>query len=301
MKAAVLMSSYNGEKYIREQIDSILNQEGSFQLELWVRDDGSTDGTKDILKQYEKEKKLRWYTGDNLKPAYSFLDLICHCPGYDFYAFADQDDDWMPDKLQVGIEKIAELDEPALYCANAELVDDTLQFLGRNVYKQTPKTDIYTLACAGGLLGCTMIFNRKLAELIQNHEQPKQLMMHDFYLALICASVRGVIKYDDSVHMKYRQHEKNVVGVSHGIWGAVKSRWNDITTKPQVGIDRQAAEAVRIYRQDIGRNESDWLIKVSKYRDSFWNRLGLACSLKTIYINRNMSVKLRLSILFGNR
>ena len=71
---------------MKEQIESILNQRGNFELDLWVRDDGSTDATKKILMQYEIEKKLHWYEGRNLKPALSFMDLIKHCENYDYYA-----------------------------------------------------------------------------------------------------------------------------------------------------------------------------------------------------------------------
>ena len=145
MRVAVLMSTYNGENYMKEQIESILNQRGNFELDLWVRDDGSTDATKKILMQYEIEKKLHWYEGRNLKPALSFMDLIKHCENYDYYAFADQDDYWMPDKLLTGIMQIKDIKTPSLYCSNAELVDDNLKSLGRDVYKCDPKTDIYTL------------------------------------------------------------------------------------------------------------------------------------------------------------
>ena len=184
MRVAVLMSTYNGENYMKEQIESILNQRGNFELDLWVRDDGSTDATKKILMQYEIEKKLHWYEGRNLKPALSFMDLIKHCENYDYYAFADQDDYWMPDKLWTGIMQIKDIKTPSLYCSNAELVNDKLKSLGRDVYKCDPKTDIYTLACAGGLLGCTMIFNCALAQMIQNYSIPERLVMHDFILRL---------------------------------------------------------------------------------------------------------------------
>ena len=94
MKVAVLMSSYNGEKYIRPQIDSILAQEGNFELSLFVRDDGSTDKTQAILQEYAQKRKLTWYTGNNLGPARSFMDLLKKCKGFNYYAFADQDDYW---------------------------------------------------------------------------------------------------------------------------------------------------------------------------------------------------------------
>ena len=71
MRVAVLMSTYNGEKYIREQIDSILEQSGNFDLDLWVRDDGSKDSTQQILQEYAQQRKLHWYTGENLGAAHS--------------------------------------------------------------------------------------------------------------------------------------------------------------------------------------------------------------------------------------
>ena len=80
MRLAVLMSSYNGEKFIARQLDSILAQEGDFTLDIIVRDDGSADTTRDILEAYADAGKLRWYTGENLKPAKSFLDLLYQNP-----------------------------------------------------------------------------------------------------------------------------------------------------------------------------------------------------------------------------
>ena len=75
MRVAVLMSTYNGENYMKEQIESILNQRGNFELDLWVRDDGSTDATKKILMQYEIEKKLHWYIGLCRRAAWVYDDI----------------------------------------------------------------------------------------------------------------------------------------------------------------------------------------------------------------------------------
>ena len=301
MRVAVLMSTYNGENYMKEQIESILNQRGNFELDLWVRDDGSTDATKKILMQYEIEKKLHWYEGRNLKPALSFMDLIKHCENYDYYAFADQDDYWMPDKLWTGIMQIKDIKTPSLYCSNAELVDDNLKSLGRDVYKCDPKTDIYTLACAGGLLGCTMIFNCALAQMIQNYSIPERLVMHDFYIALVCVAVKGSIRYDEDSYMLYRQHENNVVGVSYGFLNKITSRCRDIVTREKNGIDSQAEQILKIYGSRIGKEEKRWLEKISGYRRNLFTRLELAASFKTRYMNKNMAVKLRMAILLGNR
>lgn len=299
MKVAVLLSAYNGEKYIQEQIDSILCQEGEFELDLWIRDDNSTDRTREILTEYEKTGKLRWYAGKNLGSAYSFIDLIKHCGNYDFYAFSDQDDFWEPEKLQNGIRQIWQLNDAVLYVGNAELVDHDLNSLGRYVYKKTPKTDFCTLVCAGGLLGCTMIFNDSLARFVQKQPCPSKLVMHDFYLAVLCAGVNGKIIYDPIPHMKYRQHKKNVYGVPHGFGLTFLSRIRTIWTKPVVSIADQAESLLAV--KEIDEEKKKWLKIVSQYRTSLSRRLMLAATLKVSYVNRNQALTLRTAIFFAKR
>lgn len=301
MKVAVLMSTYNGEKYLKDQIDSILGQAGDFQLDLWVRDDGSKDRTTEILDEYASCGKLKWYAGKNLKPAYSFLDLLKNCVGYDYYAFADQDDLWVQGKLNAGIQAIKEYNVPALYCANAELVDHNLKTLGRYVYKKEPKLDFTTLLCSGGLLGCTMVFNSALAELVQKYHLPGNIVMHDFYISLLCLAKEGEIVYDNVSYMKYRQHINNVVGVDYGIIRTIKSRLNRITTKPEVSISDQAKSILELYGSDIEQVKFNSLKRIANYKEKLFNRITLACSRKISFINFNMSISLRLSILLGNR
>ena len=97
------MSTYNGQKYIRQQIDSIL-QQTNVEVNLLVRDDGSKDDTIKILDEYKQEGKLTYYTGPNLGPQLSFLNLLNNCPKADYYAFADQDDYWEKDKLSTAVK-----------------------------------------------------------------------------------------------------------------------------------------------------------------------------------------------------
>lgn len=301
MKIAVLMSSYQGENYIREQIDSILCQQGPFELDLWVRDDGSKDSTQNILEEYAKKNRLRWYQGENVGPARSFLDLMRHCPGYDFYAFADQDDVWMPDKLASGLERLAGIDIPAISFANAELVDGELNSLGRNVYRHAPGVDLYTVMCAANMLGCTMVFNRRIADVIIGREMPGKVTMHDSYLARVCAAIGGQIIYDEKPHMKYRQHGKNVIGMSSGRVATIKSRLHDILTRADISIAEQADVIIGLYADLIDEENMNCLLRIRSYRNSLWGRISLACSRQTRYSSRNMALKFRLSILLGNR
>lgn len=297
----VIMSTYNGSEYLEEQLESIINQEGQFTLDILVRDDGSTDNTIEILNKHMNQGSLKWYTGENLRSAQSFMNLIKNSGTYDYYAFADQDDVWTLDKIQNAIEQLDQYQTPALFFSNAELVDEHLQSMGRNVYRSIPKTDFETVSCAGGLLGCTMVFNDNLASKIKDRDLPKQIIMHDFYVALVCLVLDGAIVYSKESYVKYRQHSRNVVGVSHGVIGTIKGRIKDITTKQYPGIANQASELLRLYRDDLKSDNSEWLEIVSKYPDKLSCRIKLALSKKTKYINKNNGFKLRVAIFLGNR
>lgn len=301
LKVIVLMSTYNGERYIKEQIESVLSQRGDFELDILVRDDGSIDSTKNILEHYADEGKLNWYIGKNLGSAKSFIHLIESCGDYDYYAFADQDDVWLSDKLQRGIEKLQNQQMPALYCSNAKLVNAELESLGRNVYKRTPKTDFETVVWAGGLLGCTMIFNHVLAAEIRKAQKELQIIMHDYYVAVLCTALNGKILYDEVPSMLYRQHQNNVVGCSYGFVNNIKDRIKDITSEKPIYISDQAESILMAHQEQLPEDKKLWLQKVTCYRDSLLNRVQLAFSLRTRYSNTNIGIKLRLSILLGNR
>lgn len=299
MNIAVLMSSYNGKQYIKQQIQSILDQKCDLDVDIYVRDDGSTDGTKEILQQYADEGVLHWYTGENLKPAKSFMDLLLHCPEHDFYAFCDQDDFWEPEKLQAGTDLIRDITGPAFSFANARLVDQQLQDLGRSVYRAPVKTDFETISCAGGILGCTMVLNHALAALFRTKSMPEKLIMHDFYVALVCALAGGEIFYDHTPRMLYRQHGNNVIGVSRSKTAAIKNRIKTICKKAPTSVGDQAASVLALY-PDLGdADRQRWLKRLANRR--FFSRLGIACSRKLHIATRNQSFTVRLAILFGSR
>ena len=300
LKIAVLMSSYNGETYIEEQIQSVLKQQCEAQISLWVRDDGSTDRTREILQRYADEGKLSWYCGKNLKPAHSFMDLVVHCPGYDYYAFCDQDDYWYPDKLQAGIALLAGQNRPAMSFANARLVDAEKNPIGRNVYNRQPHLDFYSVLCSGGILGCTVIFNSYLAQLLQHFSHPAQLVMHDYYCAVICTLFDGVILYDPQPRMDYRQHGKNVVGTQWTKWAAIKDRLARITKPTPVSIAQMAKSILAQNPQPADMDKLHFLQTVAGYQDTVANTFRLTFSRKPHFNGLNMAVTTRLAIFFRN-
>ncbi len=212
---AVLMSTYNGEKYLKEQIDSILNQK-NVQVILVVRDDGSTDQTISMLQRYEVEGQLILRAGENLGVGNSFMDLLYHAPQADYYAFADQDDIWLENKLDVAIQKIDEKGGAVIYSSNQMLVDGEGNQLGLR-YQTPPFTRLFPLIDRNILCGCTMVMNQEMARVIsQEHRRPsKELLkkrLHDSWL-LQAGNCIGSVLYDEQSYILYRQHGDNVVGV----------------------------------------------------------------------------------------
>ena len=217
---AVLMSAYNGEKYIREQIDSVLNQQG-VEVVLFVRDDGSCDSTKDILSGYEEKGLATVCYGENLGVGNSFMQLVYTSPAeYDYYAFADQDDIWAPDKLMQAVKLLEDSGE-AMYASNQECVDSQGNSLGLR-YEEGKHIHLLPEEIIGRnmLAGCTMVFTSQLRDILaaESSRPSNELLrnrIHDVWVAA-AASLHGGIIYDSRSFISYRQHGGNVVGAYEG-------------------------------------------------------------------------------------
>ncbi|HPO49276.1 MAG TPA: glycosyltransferase, partial [Spirochaetota bacterium] len=166
-KVIVLMSSYNGEKYIEDQLDSILDQTYD-NFEIYVRDDGSKDNTLNILKKYEKEGKIKLFIGENIGYVKSFFWLIRNSSDADFYSFSDQDDVWLSDKIEKGINllKNSPPEIPTLYFSNYDFYDSNMNFIKHNKPLLKKPNLFNTLKKGENGIGCTEIINQKLKETI---------------------------------------------------------------------------------------------------------------------------------------
>ena len=206
---AVLMSTYNGAEYLREQIESILQQK-DVNVELYVRDDGSKDDTISILKDYDKYTNIHVDFAENVGVIASFMDLLYSVPKqYDFYAFSDQDDFWLEEKLVVAIKKIETHIVPCLYFSRKEYVNEKLNPIPMEDYKVRGTSIGFALmnSCASG---CTMVFNRALHDKLCLHRPDAQYMsMHDAWIYIVASAIGNVI-YDSDSYILYRQHGDNV-------------------------------------------------------------------------------------------
>ena len=217
MKITILLSTYNGAKYLREQIDSILAQDNIKDIKILARDDDSNDGTQEILEEYAKNNKnFSWYQGENVRPARSFWELLQKADDSDYYAFADQDDVWDHDKVRIAVEKIQTLDQskPVLYIGDVRTVDGELNPIAPNMVERGIPFD-YPHALIKDLCpGCTQLFNHKTRELAVQYDAVKYNMyIHDWTIYLI-ATCFGSVIFDEEPHMSYRQHGKNVMGAN---------------------------------------------------------------------------------------
>lgn len=221
---AVLMSTYNGSRYLREQIDSILAQK-DVNVRLIVRDDGSDDNTLDILKEYAQSGKLQWYNGENLKPLGSFMHLLFNCPESDYYSFSDQDDVWLTDKLSKSVKRMIDVetsnpDKPIIVHTDMSVVDSELSITSKSFWDNNGiRPDILKtfemLACYNGVNGCTLLMNNAARNLIKEKYFLQSLFIHDVMCSLIVSANGGIIEYVDEPTLLYRQHEGNVVGADN--------------------------------------------------------------------------------------
>lgn len=215
-KVIVLMSTYNGEKYIKQQIDSILAQT-DVDLTLMIRDDKSTDHTLNLLMEYEKLGNVEVIRGENVGCGNSFMELIYNCGDADYFALSDQDDVWLPEKLATAINIIGSYsDRPILYASNQTITDEFLEIKGLR-YQETPQFELDDIIMGNHLAGCTFVMNRKLKNLITLYEcRPSydflKIRIHDAWICAFSKCVGEVI-YDSNSYILYRQHSNNVVGV----------------------------------------------------------------------------------------
>ncbi len=210
----VLLSTYNGEKFLREQLESVFSQE-DVTVKLFVRDDGSSDSTLDILKEYEKEGKLTLTIGENIGWAKSFSWLIKNAPKADYYACCDQDDVWLPKKLINGVNCLEAQDntKPQLYFTSLTVVNQDLKVITTKTltnYIEKPKNRLAENLMMNMVSGLTTIFNNKLKECF-SVLAPDMVHYHDYTLNVL-ASALGEVHFSRDSQILYRQHGNNECG-----------------------------------------------------------------------------------------
>ncbi len=287
----VVMATYNGEKYLREQLESVLNQKGVL-INILVRDDGSTDKTTEILEEYQRNQKIKWYTGEHLNVQKGYLDLLRNAADTEYYAFCDQDDVWDDDKLLIAITELENLpkDKPALYYCGQRLVDENLKII--SVHNINTTRNDYTNFLISNIAGCTAVFNKKLLEVV-NSKKPKFILMHDSWIFKVCVAIGGNYYADTSAHINYRQHGDNVTGISNSIKGRFRQIKRYIFT---FEIKKQLENLYENYSEEMTEEYRDLTLEICNYNNSLRNWIKFINSKKFDFKNKSLNFIVKLKI-----
>ncbi|MBF6977547.1 glycosyltransferase [Aerococcaceae bacterium zg-BR22] len=249
---AVLLSHYNGAKYLVEQIESVLSQK-DVNVTLFIRDDGSPDdNSREVLESFRDHCEI--FFESNVGVGKSFMELVSMAGNsFDYYAFCDQDDVWLEDKLIRAIQYINDDKEPVLYNSNQMLVDSKLNKIGLR-HDMALDSNFLAILNNNKLTGCTMVWNKPLQHILLKSagnisNELLKVRIHDVYVAMI-ASVLGRIKYDENAYILYRQHDNNVVGVKKT---PLLKQWQQKLKNKEMrqGRSKLANEILKHYQQDI--------------------------------------------------
>ena len=284
---AVLLPTYNSEKYIREQLDSILNQK-KVNVALYVSDDGSTDKTLEIINSYFRKYPKNFKKLYNVKfrePCSNFYSLLFKVPKYKYYAMADQDDVWLEDKLSRAINFLIKGYD--LYGSRVKAVDENLNFVGYSPLF-TKKAKFQNALVQGLFANNTTVFNYEIIKLVRI-KKINFITDISWLLYLLATFYGKKVYYDRIPKILYRQHSNNVHGISLS-WGSKLLRiWrflcanekrinnNHISFLKSI-ISNQPKNNIKILKSfDIMRKKMVFL----KFNNNFFKKLGVYRQTKT--------------------
>lgn len=297
----IYMSTYNGAAYLEEQIQSILNQH-NVDINLIIRDDGSTDETKILLKKYEAQENITVYYGENLGYANSFLSLISSDYLSDYYGFADQDDVWEPNKVKTAIERLKDFNPYSLYASSLKIVDQDLVPVSTKKFNDM-KCSIGSVLSRNRLAGCTMVFKKELNDVLAEDiasilKENKYNYGHDGWVVLYSLLMNGNIVIDDDSHIKFRRHSGTVTNVSAGVIKRIKNEWYIFLNKENKRV--RLAEFLLEKSKKFHSIEALRILKnIVNYRHNILIKIGLLLGNE---INSNIliiDIKNKLSILLN--
>lgn len=264
----ILLTSYNGQAYLEEQLDSVFSQ--SFDdFHLLIRDDFSSDGTGDIISKYcyQHSHKISIIpdNGINLGAVQNF-NMLMQQSTANYQMFCDQDDIWLPHKVEVTLNKMEEMekefgkDKPLLVHTDLKVVDEQLNLLSDSLWRyqlSDPKkgSTLNRLLLMNFATGCSVMVNRPLVDLAL--PIPAEAMMHDWWLALVAAAF-GHIGHITEPTALYRQHGSNDIGAK---------KWNIVDTfKSMANLSgrKQLLELNKSVKQKIQRQAAAFLQRFGK-------------------------------------
>ena len=223
----ILLATYNGAEHIEDQLKSIVEQDYS-GWKLIISDDGSSDNTKDLIEGYISRNPhldINLINGPQKGFSHNFLNMLQYV-NTEYTCFCDQDDVWLPTKLSVSISKIKSLEAPVLFCARTTIINNNGETVGYSpLFKKMPSfCNALVQSIAGGN---TMLFNLPARKLLHSAYNPKlQFVSHDWWAYQIISGSGGVVYYDETSNVLYRQHDKNLIGSNSFFFNRIIRLWS---------------------------------------------------------------------------
>lgn len=275
MSIQILLACYNGEKYLAEQLDSLL-QQSELNFEILIRDDGSSDQTLALLKDYQNRfpETIRLIPSNARLGVIGNFSALLEASSADYILFSDQDDVWLKDKVKLMVEALKKEEEklgkstPLLVHTDLTLIDSKKNILHPSFWQfvrlepHKGKT-LRRLLVQNTVTGCAMGINRALATLAAPF--PKEVIMHDWWLALV-AAIKGRILTLNKSTILYRQHENNTIGVKapsikRRFGNICKFLFNPSATLPEILAHERQAKALFTRFQENLDDESTEILR----------------------------------------
>lgn len=297
-KVKVLLSTYNGEKYLRELVESVLSQK-DVNIKLLIRDDGSNDSTHEILDELSSQKNISIEYAENVGWRKSFMSLISTVRIEDdcFYAFADQDDVWKSDKMSSAIEMI-DVNQPMLYHSNMTLVDSNMKVIANKYVDNFTPTSQMPQAFFDGIgTGATMVMNSALVELIQQY-LPNQEIAHDAYIMAL-ANLLGTTIYDGESHILYRRHNDTATGFKNSKKidkPTLLDRYERYKKMPKNSYSIRAEQLFEGYTDNLTLPQRKLMKKIGNYRNHLMIKFSLLLSpqIRATSLKKTLLIKYRI-------
>ncbi len=289
---AVLLATYDGEKYIKEQLDSILAQTHT-DWTILVSDDGSSDRTLNLISDFEAstDRNIKTLRGPGRGFVQNFLHLLREAgDSHNFYAFADQDDKWHADKLSRALAWLSTQPKnlPLLYCSRTRLIDADGAIVGQSpLFNRQPSFHNALVQSIAG--GNTMVMNRAARRLLVTAGSDLDVPGHDWWSYILVTGAGGRVQYDPKPTVDYRQHGANLIGATASLHarltrlrnGRIRA-WSDANISALEScislLNRESRETLNLFKEARSRPFPSNLMALQKgrfYRQTLVGDVGL--------------------------
>ena len=276
----ILMSTYNGEQYLREQLDSIVALEGFDRICVLIRDDGSTDHTRQILHDYENQYGFEVLYETNIGVNASIYRLLekssANCR---YFAICDQDDVWLPNKMKIALAALSQepINLPCLFASLSDIVDSNLRHLGYSVYPKRGAT-YYNALIQNIAAGHTQVFNSSMKKLLLDANIESAHVV-DWWIYLTASAFGKVIFYPKCTVL-HRQHGNNAVGYSLHPWAKFIKRLRWIFTGKGNAISKQILSFYTSYKEFLPPEYRKETERYLKFGNNLFTRIYYALTCK---------------------